>query len=151
MTGSELDVRARRRYVPDLEDFIGECELNYRRLMTLLSGGRKRRSIHLSDRHLFQLTVTEESRYTTSVDVRQSLGDETVPLTVADLSVRLYHDARLAEVVACTGMRHVRAVYDYPNPWMAQPDEKVQLNLFLGECLKECLRHGYEPMPADSV
>lgn len=130
---------------------MAECELNYQRLKKLLAGEPKRRVIRLSERHVFVLTVLEESRYTTTLSLRQTLGESLDWLTVADLSVRLYHDARLAEVLACTGLKRLRAVYEYPNPWMAQPDEKAQLNQFLGECLSECLRHGYEPAPASSL
>ena len=35
-----------------------------------------------------------------------------------------------------------RGVYPYPNEQMLQPDEKYQLNHFLGEWLGYCQRHG---------
>jgi uncharacterized protein YqiB (DUF1249 family) len=143
-TGSPL---RRRRYVPDLSEFMAECELNYLRLTKLLAGGARRRVLRLSDSHQFVLAVEEDGRYTSAVSLKQTLGEAMNALVIAELSVRLYHDARLAEVVACSGMRRLRGVYAYPNRWMAQPDEKAQLNLFLGECLRECLRHGYEPVP----
>ena len=51
--------------------------------------------------------------------------------------------ARSAEVVEYQGKRHfLRAVYDYPNTDMRQPDEKAQINRFLGEYLSLCLTHG---------
>lgn len=144
-TGSPL---RRRRYVPDLAEFMAECELNYLRLVKLLAGGARKRVLRLSESHQFVLAVEEAGRYTTTLSLKQTLGEAMHGLVIAELSVRLYHDARLAEVVSCTGLRRLRGVYDYPNRWMAQPDEKAQLNLFLGECLRECLRHGYEPAPA---
>ena len=58
------------------------------------------------------------------------------------LTVRLYHDARSAEVVEYQRARHFNAVYDYPNRDMRQPDEKAQVNRFLGEFLSVCLKHG---------
>ena len=58
------------------------------------------------------------------------------------LSVRLYHDARSAEVVEYQRDDHFRAVYDYPNRHMRLPDEKAQVNRFLGEFLSMCLVHG---------
>ncbi|MGL6349457.1 MAG: DUF1249 domain-containing protein, partial [Aeromonas sp.] len=36
--------------------------------------------------------------------------------------------------------------YDYPNKKMHQRDEKEQVNLFLAEWLKFCLRHGTSPI-----
>ena len=51
-------------------------------------------------------------------------------------------DARCAEVVEYQGKRHFRAVYDYPNEDMRQPDEKAQINRFLSEYLALCLSHG---------
>ena len=61
------------------------------------------------------------------------------------LTIRLYHDARCAEVVEYQGKRHFRAVYDYPNEDMRHPDEKAQINRFLSEYLAVCLAHGYRP------
>ena len=58
------------------------------------------------------------------------------------LSVRLYHDARSAEVVEYQRDGYFRAVYDYPNRHMRLPDEKAQVNRFLGEFLSMCLVHG---------
>lgn len=140
-----------RRYVPDVSGFIAECELNYLRLNKLLAGEASHRQIRLSEGHAITLRIVERSPYTTTVELQQTLGERLNWLAVASMSVRLYHDARLAEVLASSGLKRLQGVYDYPNPHMAQPDEKIQLNQFLGECLRECLRHGYEPMPADTL
>ena len=43
--------------------------------------------------------------------------------------------------------RWVRSIYSYPNAAMHQPDEKSQLNLFLGEWLSHCLACGHELVP----
>ena len=58
------------------------------------------------------------------------------------ITVRLYHDARAAEVVEFQNERHFKPVYNYPNGEMRQRDEKVQLNRFLSEYLSTCLAHG---------
>lgn len=136
-----------RRYVPDLCEFMAECELNYWRLDKLLAGGT-RRACQISAHQAFELAIEEAGRYTSTLCLRQTCGAALQDLVIAELRVRLYHDARLAEVVSCSGRRRLRGVYEVPNPWMAQPDEKAQMNLFLGECLRECLRHGYEPVSA---
>ena len=49
-----------------------------------------------------------------------------------NLALRVYHDARMVEVVACESQRISRIRYRYPNASMYLPDEKVQLNEFLG-------------------
>lgn len=54
------------------------------------------------------------------------------------LEVQVYHDARMAEVVSAEHTRRLRSIYPYPNEAMHQPDEKAQLNLFLGEWLSHC-------------
>ncbi len=43
--------------------------------------------------------------------------------------------------------RRLMAIYPYPNQAMHQPDEKNQLNLFLGEWLAHCLACGHEMEP----
>jgi hypothetical protein len=55
------------------------------------------------------------------------------------MSIRLYHDARAAEVISSQGIRQVKPRYDYPNTNMHQEDEKQQINQFLNEWLHLCL------------
>ena len=56
--------------------------------------------------------------------------------------VRLYHDAKMAEVVSFQGCAAFLPEYFYPNKNMLQPDEKKQRNIFLGEWLSYCLAFG---------
>jgi uncharacterized protein YqiB (DUF1249 family) len=80
--------------------------------------------------------------YTTTLRVRQ---EHSLPwLPVPHLEVQVYHDARMAEVVSAEHTRRLRSIYPYPNEAMHQPDEKAQLNLFLGEWLSHCLACGHE-------
>ena len=87
------------------------------------------------------LSVCERSPYTTTVNVQVGVeyfgevGD-------TNLTVRLYHDVNLAEVVACNRLRSKLARYSYPNASMFQPDEKAQQNRFLAEWLSLTLLHG---------
>ena len=60
------------------------------------------------------------------------------------LEVQVYHDARMAEVISAEHARRFRSIYPYPNVFMHQPDEKAQLNVFLGEWLSHCLALGHE-------
>ena len=134
-----------KRYSIDLPSHLAECDTNYLRLNKLFP------SLHERDASSFaidingsmleiKLEVVERSRYTSLVRLTQ--------LPVApwsrkpSITIRMYHDARNAEVVEYQGKRHFRAVYDYPNEDMRHPDEKAQINRFLGEYLSLCLTHG---------
>lgn len=136
-----------RRYVPDLRKLLGDCEINYHRLIRLLPALEDR------DHWLFgvdanagplrqvSISVVERSRYTTTVAVAQeSLLNDWVPKPT--ITVRLYHDAQMAEVLAFQCQRPRQSRYEYPNERMYQRDEKAQQNAFLGEWLEFCLRAG---------
>ena len=141
--------RTRERYRVDLLELQAACEANYLRLMRLLPEMRNRpdtRRIAMSqgDRLLgvLVLTVTESCPYTTTVQISQQ---DCLPwLPVPQMDVRVYHDARMAEVIGAENARRFRGIYTYPNAQMHQPDEKNQLNLFLGEWLGHCLACGHE-------
>jgi hypothetical protein len=85
--------------------------------------------------------VLECGPYTTLIDIEQ-VGGIASAAVAPQFQVRVYHDARMAEVVACHGHRHIKPRYDYPNARMYQRDEKYQLNQFLGEYLSLCLATG---------
>jgi len=136
---------AKKRYSFDLPAHMAECDANYLRLMKLFPLLRKEdvsvfsviAGQHPSE---VRIEVLERSPYTTHIRLTR------LPCAPwsrkPSLTVRMYHDARSAEVVEYQQARHFQAVYDYPNPTMRQPDEKVQVNRFLGEFLAMCLEHG---------
>lgn len=142
----------RERYRVDLAELQAACEANYVRLMRLLPqmrSERQARRVALSQGdHLLgvlSLEVLEACPYTTTLRVRQ---EHSLPwLPVPQLEVRVYHDARMAEVVGAENARRLHIRYPYPNAAMHQPDEKSQLNLFLGEWLNHCLACGHEAQP----
>jgi hypothetical protein len=142
----------RERYRVDLVELQAACEANYARLMRLLPHMREHtqsRRVALSQgEHLLgvlALEVLESCPYTTTLCVRQ---EHSLPwLPVPQLQVRVYHDARMAEVVSAENARRLHIRYPYPTAAMHQPDEKSQLNLFLGEWLSHCLACGHEPQP----
>ena len=135
-----------RRYNIDLPAHMAECDANYLRLNKLFPrlGVEESASLGLDFNGVqlsVKLDVIERSPYTTLVKLSQQ---PEVPWSHrASLTIRMYHDARSAEVVEYQGKRHfLRAVYDYPNVDMRHPDEKAQINRFLGEYLSLCLTHG---------
>jgi len=96
--------------------------------------------------------LVERSRYTTLVRFTQHGPDIAVAdpelarmqlnLAPPTMLIRLYHDARSAEVVEVRNETRFKEVYEYPNPKMRSRDEKAQVNRFLGEYLAMCLRYG---------
>ncbi len=54
------------------------------------------------------------------------------------LIVRLYHDAKMMEVMEGTGPGSLKAIYQNDNS-LKQSDEKRQANRFIGECLRASL------------
>lgn len=139
-----------QRYVPDLGKFMGDCEANYLRLLRLLP------QLHQADGWSFGVAATtapadkvtvavvERSRYTTTVSLSQS-GVSGAWVQNPCVVVRLYHDARMAEVLSYQDDPRPNPAYQYPNARMYQRDEKAQLNQFLGEWLDFCLTSGLAP------
>ena len=146
MQANETDVRT-GRYVPDLKGFMGDCEANYVRFLHLLpaldsadvwSFGVRSPGDTVARVHL---RVLERSRYTTTLTMEQdSPFPDWIPQPV--LTVRLYHDARMAEVLSCQDLPRIRQSYPYPNRRMYHRDEKAQVNALLGEWLLHCLAEG---------
>ena len=146
---------ARKRYSIDLNAHMAECEANYARLMRIMpmlaDGDRSVFAMVLGESEpRVILRVVERHKYTTVIELKQENApgtSEDVPET--RLGIRLYHDAKAAEVIAFQDQRRFKAVYGYPNRQMRHPDEKVQINRFLGEFLRMCIAHGISLEPPD--
>ncbi len=135
----------RKRYSIDLPAHMAECDANYLRIMKLFPKLRENDvsvfGVMIADQAAeVSITVLERNPYTTLIKLRQL--PEAPWGANPMMTVRLYHDARSAEVVEYQRARHFKAVYAYPNDSMRQRDEKVQVNRFLGEFLSYCLTHG---------
>ncbi len=135
-------------YHIDLAAHMAQCDANYLRLMALFPAMRETTfhvfyMPHGSGRSQIRLEVVERARYTTLIHIRQL---PTAPWSQSHLfTIRLYHDARSAEVVAYQGDRNFAPVYSYPNSRMYHRDEKAQTNRLLGEYLAWCQQHGASP------
>ena len=139
------------------------CDTNYACIARLIPAhGLNSRtfSIPAGQKHSrITLTIIERSRYTSLLRVDQvdsrspdnlrnghtSMQQGWQPQTL--MTIRLYHDVRMAEVIAFNKQRYFHSRYDYPNPKMHQPDEKLQINQFLADWLQHCLTHGYHSDP----
>lgn len=148
-----------RRYVPDLKKMAAACEGNYIRLHKLMPhfelGHETAFLIHgdsaieSPEREVrILLRVIESFPYTSTIEViQQGLCPEWIQ--PPSMVVRLYHDARSAEVTSYQNQKRIQGKYLYPNPQMRMPDEKAQLNQFLAEWLTHCLKHGHAEVALD--
>lgn len=132
-----------KKYVPDIADMNRVCEQNY----ALLKGLVKDWTLHhieqfeTSPHLIFQIQVQHDSRYTNEIEMRQ-LSAQLAGVFQPKVRIRVYHDAKMAEVIASQNMTRIQPSYMYPNPHMHQPDEKMQVNQFLYDWLKFCRQHG---------
>ncbi|MFA0179358.1 DUF1249 family protein [Vibrio cyclitrophicus] len=141
------NIAVKKPYHVDLAELMRVYETNYAKLNALLPVGHEvgDARCYQAVNMVYQLTVNEVTKYTTLIDICQS--DETPVFPLPKMSVRLYHDARVAEVCASGDFSRVKAKYDYPNTKLLQKDEKFQLNKFLGEWLTFCLKTGISRSP----
>ena len=134
-----------RRYVPDLAALLRCCELNYVRLHQLLrplEQAGQRLCWALDGETSVEVVVDETTRYTALISLRQQRAG-TPDWLLPAMRVRMYHDARLAEVLTSQQISSLAPRYDYPNAKMHQRDEKYRVNHFLGEWLAVSRRIGY--------
>lgn len=141
-------VAVKPRYRVDLSGQQADCEANYYRLRKLLS------ELSSRDNWLFNIgsgnvesqlsiTVVDRAPYTTTLELSQTYGAVSKALQAPRLTVCMYHDADMAEVVAWEKHRRLQARYDYPNRQMYHADEKAQLNRFLADWLTLCQAEGH--------
>ncbi|MCJ8320706.1 MAG: DUF1249 domain-containing protein [Colwellia sp.] len=149
-----------RKYQPSLSSLMNLCDTNYMLMLKILANKEhvgEQRCFFISDFLSYTVTVKEVTRYTSLVSISQdanvffkTIGENQANDGNSNLAelfrptmvIRLYHDARNAEVISSQNIRQVKPRYDYPNADMHHPDEKQQINLFLNEWLHLCLRLG---------
>jgi len=137
----------KRSYKLDITDLHAVCEANYARFIRLFPDYEtcNTREFTIGQARV-QLDVAERCRYTTIFRVLQQ-GSDSHWLGGLKLEVRVYHDARMAEVGMFQSHRRIGGRYQYPNDRMYQQDEKCQQNQFLAEWLEHCLHNGMSDIP----
>jgi uncharacterized protein YqiB (DUF1249 family) len=132
-----------RKYVPKVANMHKVCEVNYGRLLRLLPDCDTedlQYQFKVNTSLLYTIKIIECSRYTSTLEMSQKnqIGYEFLrPL----VQVRLYHDAKMAEVISAQNIGSLKPSYQYPNIKMYQKNEKEMVNLFLAEWLQFCLAH----------
>jgi len=144
-----MSVIERFRYKVNLERYMADCDANYARLLRLAPKLKSAlcRKFSLADTTSrgVEIAVVEQTPYTTLLQLSQNESKLTLTqqwLGQPTLKIRLYHDAKTAEVVNCDQQKVPWSRYDYPNERMHQQDEKAQWNRFLAELLGHYLHCG---------
>jgi uncharacterized protein len=133
----------------NLKDHHAQCELNFHRFLNLLPGCRDGQIVWsyvlgANRQHKISIRMLESAPYTSTLEVSQQHTGGLV-FSHGTWRIRLYHDVEMAEVVGWDRHQHWQPQYQYPNPKMYQPDEKLVLNRFLGEWLEHCRKQGIFP------
>lgn len=137
-----------KKYRPHLPTLMTLCEVNYMLLLRILADKEQvgeQRCFFISDFLSYRVKVNEVTKYTTLMTISQEAnihGYNLTELFRPKMVVRLYHDARMAEVLSNQNVKQIKPRYDYPNDKMHLPDEKQQINYFLKEWLQLCLKLG---------
>ena len=125
------------RYQPNVSDFLALCGRNYGYMQKWLP-------LDIAVGQSWQLEgefgvlvirILENTKYTQLVEISRPLQIVEF-VNIPKVLVRIYHDAKLSEVLTGQQIYQLRPVYDYPNLRMYHSDEKYQVNAFLGELLK---------------
>lgn len=88
------------------------------------------------------IKVKEKASYTTTLELKFNAPSNIVKKNLK-LILRMYHDAKMLEVmdgISVSELSAIRAIQDKSSYPVKFADEKRQLNRFLGESLKYCLK-----------
>lgn len=151
----------KRPYSIDLSAQMAVCDANFIRILQLLPILKfgVRREISFSnalvsgpqalDLSITTLEVIESFKYTSTIRISHSLKTKALNrennlslYQAPEMLVRMYHDAKTAEVISFQQARFIKARYPLPNIEMYQADEKEQINFFLSEWLSFCRKEG---------
>lgn len=146
-----MQIVKRQQRIERLSHFHSDCELNYARLVKLVGMRADCTATYQSgsgNEIELQIQVEKESQYTRLLSLKGRM--DFLPWAGTQvMAVRMYDDAQMAEVISID-RRRVRLInYVYPNKDMYAPDEKNQLNHFLGRWLEHMLARGLPKRSCD--
>ncbi|MCL1074805.1 DUF1249 domain-containing protein [Shewanella dokdonensis] len=125
------------KYQPDVSRFLALCGRNYAHIARWLpedchTGAKWQVEGNFG---CLDVSLLESTPYTQVVSISRPMAGATI-VPVPQVTVRVYHDAKLAEVLSSQQISRLQPVYDYPNLHMHHRNEKYQVNAFLEELLK---------------
>jgi uncharacterized protein len=122
------------------------CESNYQKLFRLipeLCSFDKSAIGYTKDLPWLYLVVLERNRYTLTIELSHCFSWQPVKFAEPGLTVRVYLDAQLAEVIHDNDRPAVARVYNNPGNLLEIRDYKWRLNYFLQKWLDHCIKTGY--------
>lgn len=128
-------------------------ESNHARMKQLLGSLRRvpEHAVSKSPRDLsLHLSVQERSAYTTVMQMTYWFDSAEGSVPDPDLSVRVYHDARLAEAVSCAEAPRHAALREVWQPARSEMQRRWTLNILLHKWLEFCLDNRHVFRTADS-
>jgi len=130
--------------LPSEKPLMVMYEENYRALARLVPDMGVDTAILSSSREFpdLHMNVVERGKYTLTIAFLHALDDtEIVPDMY--LKVKVYHDARVAEVLTYQNKTGFSRIYTYPNKQLRYPIEKRRVNQFFSEWLAFCSAKDY--------
>jgi len=117
-------------------------ESNYLRLDWLLDDMDFLKGDYISDTDSdfpLYLSVKEVCRYTTSIHLTYWFADEGPELIAdPDLDIRIYHDARMAEVMSCRHNRRHKVLKQFDTNHGSELSRRWARNMMLNKWLEYC-------------
>jgi uncharacterized protein YqiB (DUF1249 family) len=95
------------------------------------------------------LSVDERSRYTTTLRLTYRFEEPTGVIADPDLLIRVYHDARLAEVQACGSWRRHATLESIRSQFARALGDRWLRNVMLNKWLDYCVERGHR-FPGDA-
>ncbi|MBI5451763.1 MAG: DUF1249 domain-containing protein [Gammaproteobacteria bacterium] len=127
-----------------LSELPGLYEENYRKLGLLFPGLRLLQPLQrlaIDPGHHIELAVVAQCRYTSILTLLHRFNLPGKLVSDLSMTLRLCHDAGVAEVIHYQQQRNFGAVNPYPNARMHQPFEKYRVNDLLCDWLNQRLQH----------
>jgi uncharacterized protein YqiB (DUF1249 family) len=131
----------KKKYVPHLPSILATCENNYVCMLKLLPDCDTEDlayEFEVSSAMTYRIQIVDTSRYTSTLEMSQ-INAGVPAFLCPKMTIRLYHDAKVAEVLESQRTSRLEPAYEYPNLNMHQRNEKYMVNVFLAEWLHFCL------------
>ena len=122
------------------------CESNYQKLLLLIPDLRSFRKSAIgmtAEKTDLYLDVIEHSKHTMTVELSHCFNHKLESFMEPAVKIRIYLDAKLAEVLCDHTRRDVSKVYKCPSQSVEIRDYKWRLNYFLQKWLDHCLQTDY--------
>src|SRR5688572_3256998 len=97
------------------------------------------------------LAIEERSRYTTTLRLTYMFEDAAGPLADPDLLIRVYRDARLAEVQACARWHRHTVLESLRSQLARDLGDRWLRNVMLNKWLDYCVERGHHFPNVDSI